>query len=67
MYTAIYGNVFVKVYAAEEALQEIVVSSVEELLSFAESVNDGSMFGCAGMTVRPDALAEVDRQFKELV
>ena len=43
------------IYAAEEASQKIVITSVEELLSFAESVNDGSMYGYAGQTVKLDA------------
>ena len=37
--------------ASEETTQEVVISSVDDLLRFAASVNDGSAFGYAGQTV----------------
>ena len=41
--------------AAEAVPQEIVISSVDDLLGFAASVNDGSAFGYAGQTILLDA------------
>ena len=40
--------------------QEVVISSVEDLLNFAASVNDGSTFGYAGQTILLDADLDLD-------